>query len=195
MEEARMPVMPTPHLKLTVGDFELFPDDGRRHELVDGEHVVTPAPSSRHQRVVGNLYAALREVALSGKLGEVFLAPCDVVLSATDVVQPDLLLVRRGREEIVRARVEGSPDLVVEVLSPSSRRTDEVLKRRSYERFGVEELWIVDPEIEVVRVYRREGEAFGRPVEVSSERGDVLETPILPGLRLAVATVFAPPPW
>ena len=190
-----MPDMPIPHLKLTIGDYELFPDDGRRHELIDGEHVVTPAPSSLHQRVVGNLYAALREVALSAKLGEVFLAPCDVVLSATDVVQPDLLLVRRGREEIVRARVEGSPDLVVEVLSPSSRRTDEVLKRRAYERFGVEELWIVDPEIEVVRVYRREGEAFGRPVEQSSERGDVLETPLLPGLRLAVAAVFAPRPW
>ena len=125
------------------------------------------------------------------------LAPLDVVLSPHDVVQPDLLFVRRERRGILRRRVEGAPDLAVEVVSPSSRRLDEVLKRRAYEAHGVAELWIADPELEVVRVYRRESEGagggFARPMELSAERGDVLGSPLLPELRLAVAEIFAEP--
>ncbi|HVS64688.1 MAG TPA: Uma2 family endonuclease [Thermoanaerobaculia bacterium] len=186
-----MPTMPESRLKLTLEDYELFPDDGRRHELVDGEHVVTPAPSVRHQWVVGNLYVALRQAAMAESLGKVFVAPLDVILSRHDVLQPDVLFVRRERSDILRQRVEGPPDLAVEVISPSSRRTDELVKRRAYERLGVAELWIVDPELGVVRIYRREGEGFGRPLELSAERSDAVETPLLPGLRLEVAAVFA----
>ncbi|HVS04213.1 MAG TPA: Uma2 family endonuclease, partial [Thermoanaerobaculia bacterium] len=123
--------------------------------------------------------------------GEAFVAPLDVILSRTDVVQPDLLFVSRDRDEIVRDRIRGAPDLAVEVVSPSSRRIDELLKRRAYERYGLEELWIVDPELELVRVYRREGNAFARPIELSAERGDAIETPLLPALRIAVGDLFA----
>ncbi|HVS03252.1 MAG TPA: Uma2 family endonuclease [Thermoanaerobaculia bacterium] len=186
-----MQTMPESRLKLTIEDYELFPDDGRRHELVDGEHVVTPSPNLRHQLVVGALYVALREVVSAKGLGTVVLAPMDVTLSPNDVVQPDLLLVSNERRGLLAARVDGPPDLVIEVASPTSRRTDELLKRRAYERFGVDELWIVDPDLEVVRIYRREGEGFARPLELSAERGDSVETPLLPGLRLQVAAIFA----
>jgi Uma2 family endonuclease len=182
--------MPETQVKLTIEDFELFPEDGQRHELIDGEHVVTPAPTARHQRASGRLYLALQEAAGHGERGEVYFAPLDVVLSPTDVVQPDLLFVRRERIGIIDRRVEGPPDLVVEIISPSSRRTDELLKRRAYERYGVGELWVVDPELEVVRIYRREGEGFARPQELSAERGDQVESPLLPDLLLEVASLF-----
>jgi Uma2 family endonuclease len=194
MEDARMPPMPTTDLRLTVEDYELFPDDGRRHELIDGEHVVTPAPTGRHQLVAGNLHLALRGAADADRLGLVLFAPFDVVLSRHDVVQPDLVFLGRERWGSVPARAEAPPHLAVEIVSPSSRHTDEVRKRRVYERFGVVELWIVDPELEVVRIYRREGQGgFARPVELSAEREDLLQTPLLPALRLPVATVFAEP--
>ena len=183
--------MPHPGLKLTVEDYELFPDDGRRHELIDGQHVVTAAPVVHHQRVLGRLHVAVYAIVETAAAGEVFVAPVDVVLSPHDVVQPDLLFVSSARSGIVDRRVEGAPDLAAEVLSPSSRRIDEVLKRRRYEALGVAELWILDPVIDVVRVYRREDEGgFARPVELSAERGDRLETPLLPGLSVDLQRLF-----
>ena len=186
MERAMVPT----DLKLTTEDYELFPDDGRRHELIDGEHVVTPSPTVPHQRVSGNLFEALRAAVRAQGSGEVIFAPMDVILSRHDVVQPDLLYVSAERSGIVTDRLRGAPDLAVEILSPSSRRTDELLKRRVYERHGVAELWIVDPDIEVVRVYRNEGERFARPVELSAERGDTLTTALLPHLQVEVAALF-----
>jgi Uma2 family endonuclease len=188
------PAMSQPQRKLTVEDYEHFPEgDRKRHELIDGEHVVTPAPFVPHQRLVGNLHLALRAIVDSQALGEVLLSPVDVVLSRHDVVQPDLLFVRSQRQEIVENRVTAAPDLAIEVLSPSSRRTDELRKRARYEAFGVEELWIVDPDIDAVRVYRRAAgsESFGRAEQLLAEAGDVLETPLLPGFSLALAAFFA----
>ena len=179
-------------LKLTVADYELFPEDGRRHEIVGGEHYVTAAPTVRHQRILMRLAYALETYARHAGEGLLLPAPTDVVLSPTDVVQPDLLFVRPARREIVGNRVEGAPDLAVEVLSPSSRRLDEVLKRRAYERFGVLELWVVDPETEVARVYRREADGpFIRPLQLAVEHGDTLDTPLLPGFSVPVAELFA----
>src|SRR6185295_11284000 len=128
------------------------------------------------------------------RLAMVLPAPTDVILSPHDVVQPDLLLVAVSRLDIVRNRIEGPPDLAIEVLSPSSRRIDEVLKRRAYERGGVAELWIVDPDVERVRVYRRQGDGpFARAVELSAEHGDELSTTLLPGFALPLVELFADP--
>jgi Uma2 family endonuclease len=180
--------------KLTVEEFDLLDtDDGQRHELIDGEHVVTPAPFLPHQRLLGDLYMAVRRFVDDHQLGEVFFAPVDVVLSRHDVLQPDLLFVSKQRSAILEKRVTAAPDLAVEVLSVSSRRIDELRKRARYERFGVLELWIFDPDIDGVRVYRRASpeEPFGRAVQLLAEAGDVLETPLLPGLSLELAALFA----
>jgi Uma2 family endonuclease len=181
-----------PHYKLTVEDYQSFPDDGQRHELIDGEHVVTAAPSAHHQRVLLRLARALEDAA--GGAGEVLVSPIDVTLSRHDVLQPDVLWVGPGRLALVQRGVDGPPDLAVEILSPSSVRTDELRKRQRYEVFGVAELWIVDPESEVVRVYRREGEGFGRPLQLSAERGERLESALLPALSLPLPGLFAPGP-
>lgn len=186
--------MPQQDHKLTVEEFDLLPtDDGQRHELVDGEHVVTPAPFVPHQRLLGKLFAAVFQLVEKEGLGEVFFAPLDVVLSRHDCLQPDLLFIRTDRRDIIGNRVTAAPDLAVEVLSVSSRRIDELRKRARYELFGVFELWIFDPEIDGVRVYRRAsaGEPFERAVQLLAEAGDVLETPLLPGLRLSLVELFA----
>lgn len=107
-------------------------------------------------------------------------------------VVPDLLYVssERAPELLTGEHVTGSPDLVVEVAGPDTRSRDEVLKRDLYARFGVREYWIVDPEIDVIRIYRRDGERFARPIELSRETKDVLTTPLLPGLEIPLARVF-----
>jgi Uma2 family endonuclease len=182
-------------IKLTYDDFLLFPDDGKRHELIDGEHYVTPSPNTKHQRVSGNLYFLMRAWLEEHPIGQVFYAPFDVVFSRFDVVEPDLLYVSNERmKEIVTVQhVTGAPDIVVEIGSPGTRKRDETIKRRLYERSGVSEYWVLDPALDVVRVYRREGAAFTRPVEFSTENGDVLTTPHLAGLELPLTRLFATP--
>lgn len=179
--------------KLTYKDYETFPDDGQRHELIDGEHVVTPAPELGHQQVLRRLFLAVNAALEAGPGGELIFAPMDVILSDHDVLQPDLLWVSPERSALLQRWVHGAPDLAVEVLSPSSRHTDELRKRQRYELFGVTELWIVDPDVEAVRVYRREAgvEGFDRPYQLGAERGDRLTTPLLPALSLPIASLFA----
>ena len=89
--------------------------------------------------------------------------------------------------------MRGAPDLVVEILSPGTRKTDEVTKRKLYERFDVQEYWVVDPELETIKVHRRGDRGFGRALELSAEAGDILTTPLLPGFSVSLAEVFAMP--
>ena len=181
----------TSNVKYTYEDYELFPDDGRRHELIEGEHYVTPSPFAKHQSTVVKLTIRLGGVVEQRRLGWLFVAPFDVVLSDLDVVQPDLLFVSAKCAEVLTEKhVRGAPDLVVEVLSESTRRTDEIVKRKLYERFGVREYWVVDPVLESVKVYRLEEGAFRRAAELTAEAGDALETPLFPGLAIPLSEIF-----
>ena len=179
--------------KLTYEDLLQLPEDGMRHELLAGEHVVTPSPSPRHQTVLKNLDRILDAFVRERGLGKVFFAPLDVLLSNEDVVEPDLVYLSAGRVRMIGERnLRGAPDLLVEVLSPTTRRRDEVTKRDRYERNGIPEYWIVDPEVETVKVYRwpAEGRPYGRPLLLAARDGDRLETPLLPGLGIEVAAIF-----
>jgi Uma2 family endonuclease len=182
-----------PSVKLTYDDFLLFPDDGQRHELIDGEHFVTPSPTIRHQRISKRLLMLMDVWLQERPLGEVFCAPLDVRFSMFDIVEPDLLHVsnERAADLLGGQHVMGSPDLVVEIGSPSTRQRDETIKRGLYERGTVVEYWVVDPEIDVIRVCRRDGERFARPVELSREAGDVLTSPLFPSLEIPLAHVFS----
>ena len=182
-----------PGVKLTYDDFVRLPDDGQRHELIDGEHYVTPSPNESHQRTSGNLHYAIRSWLEAHPIGRVYYAPFDVVFSDFDVVEPDLLYVSRERAAVALTpqHVRGVPELVVEIASKGTRKRDETVKRRLYERSGVTEYWVVDPANEVVRVYSRTAAGFARPVEHSREAGDVLTTPLLPGFELPLTVVFA----
>jgi Uma2 family endonuclease len=178
-------------LKLTYEDYLHLPEDGKRHELIDGDHCVTPSPTPRHQLVLANLVGMLHAYLREHPLGRIYPAPLDVVLSDTDVVQPDLLFLAGGRQDLVTEKnLRGAPDFVVEVLSDSTRRTDEITKRHLYERHGVREYWIIDPVLETVKVYRLTEDGFRREAELSTEAGDRLTTPLLPGLSVALDEIF-----
>ena len=133
----------SPRVRLTYDDFLLFPDDGKRHELIDGEHYVTPSPNMRHQGISGNLYFILRGWLEQYPIGRIFYAPFDVVFTQFDVVEPDLLYVSNARAArvLTAKHVTGAPELVVEIGSPGTRKRDETIKRRLYERSGVSEYW------------------------------------------------------
>jgi Uma2 family endonuclease len=149
---------PPPHppkIKLDYRDYCCFPDDGRRHEIIDGDHYMTPAPSTAHQTVSKRLqYQFYTQIELAG-LGLVFSAPVDVQLTDHDIVQPDLVVVLGDRTRMItHAKIDGSPDLVVEILSPSTLSNDTALKKHLYERMGVGEYWIADPDSRRLEQYR-----------------------------------------
>jgi Uma2 family endonuclease len=177
--------------QLTYEDYLLLPDDGKRHEIIDGDHYVTPAPKTKHQKVSFNLTVAMGSFVKQRDLGLVLAAPSDVILSDENVVQPDLLFVSTARTAIVTEdNIRGAPDLVVEIISETTRKKDEVTKRKLYERFGVREYWVVDPELETVKIFRRAQQGYSRPLELSKEANDTLTTELLTGLDLALIEIF-----
>jgi Uma2 family endonuclease len=184
----------SPARKLTYDDFLLFPDDGMRHELIDGVHYVTPSPSLRHQDLLGRLFLAVANylVAHPG-VGRVFLSPLDVVFTMYDIVEPDLLFIAADQPEIMTAaNIQGAPAIVVEIVSKSTRRRDERIKRQLFERGGVREYWIVDSDRRQVTVFRREHGAFGASTPLRADEEAVLTTPLLPGFSLPLVEFFTP---
>ena len=181
--------MSTPaSLRFTYEDYLLLPED-RRYEIIDGDLFATPSPGTPHQRIVGNLYLCLSRYVDDRVLGEVLIARCDVVLSPTDVVQPDALFVTAARSAIVGEKfISAAPDLVVEVLSPSTEDRDRTLKTKLYARFGVRELWIADTKEKRIEVLTNSGDGF-RPEAVFG-LGTVLSSSLLPGLEIPIAEVF-----
>ena len=189
-----MPVMSRPQKKLTAAEFLRWPDDGKRHELIDGVHYVTPSPNLGHQELVGRLYLAIGNfLATRRQLGRAFVARLDVVMSEHDVVEPDLLFVAGDQQSILtEANVQGPPALVIEILSPSTRRRDEGIKRRLFDQKGVREYWLVDPKNCRVSICRRSGDgSFPIVSTLSAAADEQIETPLLPGFELSVSELFA----
>ena len=181
-----------PQSGLVYDDLAHFPDDHLRRELIDGELIVTPVPRTRHQQVVAVLAARLFAYQ-EAQGGLVLPAPTDVLFANDTVLEPDVLFVARANlDRMGECFVDGAPDLVVEVSSPSTRHLELVRKRDVYERFGVPEYWFVDLEAERVEVYRLVGERFAPPA--LHVRGATLQPPSVPGFGIAVAEVLGPWP-
>ena len=179
-------------MKLTYDDFVRFPDDGQRHELIDGEHYVTPTPIWRHQKIAMNVGFLIRSYLEEHPIGEMFNVPMDDILSNFDVVEPDVQFI--SHERLARFEpsdwVKGPPNLVAEIASPSTRKRDATVKRNLYERFGVDEYWIVEPADDTIQVYRLRHGRYWLAADLARERGDVLTTPLFPGLELPLAKIF-----
>lgn len=183
----------TPLLQLkTYDDLLALPDDGNRYELIRGEIFMSPAPKLRHQRASRRLQRLIEDFLGAHGGGEVIDAPFDVRFSVSDVVQPDLFIVRPERAAaLTEDFMEGAPDLVVEVLSPSNRAQDLVKKAALYQAFGVPEYWVVDPESEVIVVnVLREG----RYIPAISDDG-VARSSVLPAFEVRPDDIFALPTW
>jgi Uma2 family endonuclease len=174
---------------LTYEDYRLLPEDGKRYELMEGELFVSPAPSTRHQTVSRRLQFALMEALERPGLAQIFDAPTDLLLSPTTVVQPDLIVIGAGRISIITERaVEGIPDFVVEILSPTSLDRDQHIKRRLYQQFEVPEYWVVDPEHGMIVVYRLDQGTYG--IRSRYDRASILESPEFPTLRVPALDLF-----
>lgn len=139
---------------ITYDDYQHLPDDGNRYEIIGGELIMTPSPITIHQRVAKKLLVLIDDYVEKNELGEVFIAPFDVVLSMTDVVEPDLFFVSSQRSEIItKKNVVAAPDLVIEILSKSTEAIDRNLKKDLYQKNGIKEYWIVDPEEVLIEQY------------------------------------------
>lgn len=140
--------------------YAALPDDGLRHQIVDGDHFMNPAPNLYHQVISKRMQFQLYSEIELKEQGVVFNAPCDLQLSEVDIVQPDLIVILQSNYNILTAsKILGVPDLIVEILSPSNPELDLTIKRELYQRFGVPEYWIVSPEEQTVtQLHLVEGE-------------------------------------
>lgn len=171
---------------------KISPLDDLWHELIEREHVARGGATIEHQQVLQNLAMSVWNFLEDHPIGDALHRPLDVVLDERNVLQPDLFFAGTARLEIFKEEnVQGAPDLVVEVVDEESRRRDERKKRAVYERFGVAEYWIVDPDALAVKVYRRDASgAFAHPLLVTAADDKTLSTPLLPGLTIDLAEVF-----
>ena len=177
--------------KLTYEDYLRFPEDGNRHEILDGEHYLTAAPYPRHQSVVAELMGWIVPFVRQRRLGRFLPAPVDVLLDRHDIVQPDLLFISNASMKVLTEKnVQGAPDLVVEVLSDSTRKRDEGIKLERYELLGVQEYWVVDPKRNEARIYRRSGDRLQQAAELTAAARDLLTSPFFPGLEIPLFEIF-----
>lgn len=175
---------------LTYEDYVALPNDGKRYEIHDGELSVTPAPTFRHQQILARLLGILRAHVAANDLGEVVPAPITVVLADTSIAEPDIIYIAKERMSIVSARgtVDGAPTLAVEILSPSTARSDRQTKRQLFERYGVPYYWIVDPDARAIDVYQAVGGAYGAADQISAD--ELIDLPPFPGLRIDPAALW-----
>jgi Uma2 family endonuclease len=175
----------------TYDDLALLPEDGHRHEIIDGKHYLHESPDTKHQRVSLHFILEIGTYLRDYPVGQLYHALLDVVLSQYDVVEPDLMFITNERREIITVKnIQGAPDLLVEILSHSNESHDEVTKHALYERTGVGEYWIVDPARNIVRVFHRN--AAGRYEQVAElSENDTLTSPLFPTLEIHLQRVFS----
>lgn len=179
---------------MTYDDLQEMPDDGNRYELIGGELHVSPAPITAHQQISGRLFNLFSPYVEAQHLGLAFYAPVDVRFGLHDEVQPDLLFIRQDRLGIISAKgvVEGSPDVVIEILSPSTAAMDRVRKAALYAGHGVREYWIVDPKQRTVELFTL---VDTRWVPVDPDGDGRLESPVVPGISVDPTTLFSGILW
>lgn len=164
-------------------------DDDKRHEVLEGDLVMTPAPSWGHQDASKRLFRILDGFVESQALGVVQFAPVDVVLSEENVLQPDLLFIAKDRKAVIKDKgVFGPPDLVVEVLSLAKPERDTVVKKRIYGKYGVREYWIVDTERKTIEVLILG--ASGLETDRVYPVATTFHSPLLPGLKFDAREIF-----
>jgi Uma2 family endonuclease len=174
--------------KLTYADY-LETSDDERYELLNGELILSPSPKEIHQYISSILHIMIGTFVRERSLGKVYYSPFDVVLSNTNVVQPDILFISNERADIITSdNVQGAPDLVVEILSPATAERDRTVKLDLYAQHGVKEYWIVDPDAKTITVLLR-GEG-GFVVDGICGEGETLRSPTLTGFSLALEEIF-----
>jgi Uma2 family endonuclease len=173
----------------TYQDYLELPDDGNRYEIIEGELVMPPAPYTIHQDICRNIAIELTIYTRKMKLGKIYFAPTDVVLSDINVVQPDILFISKENLQIITEKnIKGVPDLIVEIISPSTDYYDLFVKKETYERSGIKEYWLVDPQKQWVEIYLNIEQKF--KLHQRLDREGVLKSKVLNGFEIDMETVF-----
>ncbi len=181
--------MESSRAKLTVDDYLAMPEGPPWAQLIQGELVQDASPDLDHQVVLGSLYLRLAADVNQRSLGLALMAPMDVILSDTDVFQPDLLFISTERQDrLWRRGVRGAPDLVIEILSPSTARRDLGYKCSAYGKAGVREAWFVDLDQRTMTIYRF-GDEGDHTVRIAAGN-DCFSSAVLPGFTLNLQTIF-----
>jgi Uma2 family endonuclease len=174
--------------QVTYDMYAAMPDDGHRYEIFDGKlEMMSPGASASHQTISGLLYFLLMQSCKSDYL--IFHPPFDVILSKTNVLQPDIMMIRRSRLHLVTERgIEGAPDLVVEIISPSSRKRDKGVKMGTYAKYGVPEYWVVDSDSRTLEQFQLVQESYA--LIYSFEGDDRVTSDKLSCVSFAVGEIF-----
>lgn len=183
--------MPKATIKFTYEDYKNLPEsETKRYELIEGELIMVPSPTFEHQDISVRLEFALYEFVRKHKLGTVLDAPLDVVLDDENVVQPDIIFISKARSHIIhKEAIKGAPDLVIEILSPSTSERDRTVKKKLYARAGVTEYWLVDPESKTVELFKLGEAGFERAALYKKD--ETLTSLVLPGLRIPLSEIFS----
>jgi Uma2 family endonuclease len=179
-----------PKIKFTYKDYKNLPEsETKRYELLEGELVMVPSPTTYHQRISWNLERILGDFVAKHDLGVIYDAPLDVVFSQEDVAQPDILFISNAHSQIITdENIQGAPDLIIEILSPATGERDRTYKRTLYARHGVREYWIVDPADKSIEVTTLSERGF-KTVQVY-KMGQTLRSPLLKGFSLKLKEIF-----
>ncbi len=162
-------------------------DDNNRYELINGELIMAPSPISNHQKIVGDIFFKLKQLEQTNK-GQVYISPLDVVFSDTEVYQPDVLFILNENSDIIRERIFGVPDLVIEVTSPSTEQIDRQVKYSAYEHHGVKEYWIVDEKNGTVEVFALQNNEFARIVYAKGD--ETASSKLIDGFSISLKNIF-----
>ena len=182
--------IPPGKILLTYDDYCLLPNDRNRYEILDGELSVTPAPATKHQTALGNLYRFLANYVVANQVGKLFIAPTDLILASTTVVQPDLIFIGNDRRHIVTERaIEGPPTLVIEILSPTTHRIDRVTKAQLYAKHNVPNYWLIDPDQRTLEAYELVLDHYD--LAASARDADVFAPSLFPGLSIQLSDLWA----
>jgi Uma2 family endonuclease len=182
-----------PHIRFVYEDYKSLPESmAKRYELLDGELLMVPAPTTAHQFISRNIAYLLHGFVRGQGLGSVLSAPIDVVFGegyAREIVQPDVLFVSTPRIDIIGIdEIQGAPDLIVEILSPETETRDRTFKKHLYARYGVREYWIVDPATETVESFQSLGVEFEAPTRFVVP--NTLKSPLFAGLAIELREIF-----
>jgi Uma2 family endonuclease len=173
----------------TYDDYRNLPDDGNQYQIIGGDLHMTPAPSVSHQRISKKIFKIIDDYVTANKRGEVLFAPVDVILSMTDVVQPDILFVAGERLNIITEKnIVEAPDLIVEILSEHTESIDRNRKKELYERFGVQEYWLVDPANRQIDQFVLRNKAF--VLKASAGADQTISSAILDGCNIPLNQIF-----
>lgn len=174
---------------LTYDDYLCLPDDRNRYEILEGELAVTPAPNLNHQDISRNLEFILFSHIKKKSLGKIYDAPVDVILSDNNIVQPDIVFISNESTHMLTKRgVEGAPDLVIEISSPTTQKYDKIIKFQIYARFSVKYYWIIEPEKKVIEEYMLRNEVYNLQNRITDK--DVFTPLIFPDLHMDLSEIW-----